>query len=363
MHNLMTILFTLISFTSVAQLSQQVQYIGEISDYSPFQKNENKRAVAEDTTFKLDYTHASNDNQFWGAELRKNVNAQYIQAAGMMIDTFFSNKNYHVNELDSFAVSSADFICMYHHRGGEDTLFLSFRNAETGDYSVGSVLERDTFLIDSSSFSGANEWNHIRQAVFDFPESHTFAKGAVAFTMQFAGTDSSRFAAIYGFENEGACPGENFNFSSDGSPFYPRSFYSYNSSYYPYETGKSYRDCNGNGKYDTTANEEPLFQNLAVILSGRLYPEQEDDQPATTHIREQARKEEFNLYPTPTDGRLKWDEHVNVEQLRIFDLQGRQITSYSQLENSIDLDIPAGIYMAEVVTKNHQVYFKKIVKT
>lgn len=312
-------------------------------------------------SFGINYSRANQDDRVRVLDLRKHSSSQYVQMAGMVVDTFFGQNAYHVDEVDSFSVSRANLNFGYEHHGKKDTLFLTFRKASTGNYSVSSeVLKADTLLIDSTSFAGPNAYHEVRNTSIDFPDEPVFKDGAVALTIEFAGTDSSRFGIAFGFNNLGACQGASNarNVSSGGSPFYPRSFYQYRGTVYPYQVQRNlYRDCNSNGQYDADANEEPLLQNLMVGLDGTLYP----DKQSTGKNRESIRNEEFKLHPNPAQSYLTWHSNYQVQQLKILDLQGQEVETYHAPGNKVFLGIPSGLYVAEVKTRQ-RTYHVKFVK-
>ena len=67
---------------------------------------------------------------------------------------------------------------------------------------------------------------------------------------------------------------------------------------------------------------------------------------------------EFTLYPNPTSGKLHFSEQV--EQFRLYSVEGRLLESWKNVR-SVDLMVrPSGMYFAEVIRDGRSVRWRVV---
>ena len=68
------------------------------------------------------------------------------------------------------------------------------------------------------------------------------------------------------------------------------------------------------------------------------------------------------IYPNPTDSRIYISGLKTEAAAQIYSLDGKLLKSFMSIENHVDLDLASGLYMLKVVSENHSVVKKIIVK-
>ncbi|NRB58466.1 MAG: endonuclease [Winogradskyella sp.] len=68
-----------------------------------------------------------------------------------------------------------------------------------------------------------------------------------------------------------------------------------------------------------------------------------------------------SIYPNPTDGRVYIQTTNVVDKIEVFSIEGKRISQFENIDNYIDLEVPAGIYIMKMMV-NDKVIIRKILK-
>jgi len=73
-------------------------------------------------------------------------------------------------------------------------------------------------------------------------------------------------------------------------------------------------------------------------------------------------KDAITMFPNPATNQLNFESAVELQQISIFDVNGKKVREISNFANSIDLNLESGIYFVQFLGENGQLTKKLIVK-
>lgn len=238
----------------------------------------------------------------------------------------------------------------------------------------------DTVLTTTTNIGTSNNWLQSTllrvPCKYVLPPNHRFG-----IRVAFAGpVNQDTFGIIVGFNDQGAC-GTNSTVSAKLSdiPFNTYRLYakldtSFTSTpvfaldfLYPSSiwNGIFFRDCNGNGNYDSGSNEEEVFQS-AYIFCDVIQAD-----PTTVGVSEGALSSALNIYPNPSNGiftvNMDLNSAVNMD-ITVTDLQGKEVYSETinnaaNMSRNLDLShLNKGVYVFRAATATGSAIQKIVIK-
>lgn len=240
-----------------------------------------------------------------------------------------------------------------------DSITISLLNLTLGVYTW------DTTITTSTSITPSNNW--LQSTLLRIPCKHILNPNEkFGVRVGFAGPTQDTFGILVGFNNAGPCGASNVsatrstiplnsfrNYAMLDTSFTSTPLYAYNFTY-PSDIwrGVFFRDCNGNGSYDSGSNEEEVFQSAYIfcdiILSG-----------INISITEGSLTSALNVYPNPSNGvfNVSMDLGSAVDMnISVTDLQGKvvyteSISNASNLNTTLNLaHLNKGVYIFRAAT-------------
>ncbi|MGL5233775.1 MAG: T9SS type A sorting domain-containing protein [Empedobacter falsenii] len=125
-----------------------------------------------------------------------------------------------------------------------------------------------------------------------------------------------------------------------------------------------------NFEYDLSGNQIKRYFNISIV-SGKTSSANETTFDKVEIVQESIKEIEtvFQVYPNPTPGPLniKWNTEEGVQDIKLYDLTGKEVKNYqvNKLSNNIEINIsnvPAGVYVLRFITSKGEIISKKIIK-
>jgi hypothetical protein len=242
-----------------------------------------------------------------------------------------------------------------------DSITIELFNLTTLSYTW------DTVITTNAPLDISNNW--LQSTLLRIPCKHKLNPNEkFGLRVGFAGPTQDTFGIIVGFKNAGACGASTVSATRSTIPFntyrnyamLDTSFtstpvYAYNFTYpSAIWNGIFFRDCNGNGSYDSGSNEEEVFQSAYIFCDIILA-----DPTTPISIAEGALTSALNVYPNPSNGvfNVSMDLGSAVDMnISVTDLQGKvvyteSISNATNLNSTLNLaHLNKGVYIFRAAT-------------
>ena len=253
------------------------------------------------------------------------------------------------------------------------TVLESFYESSNGKGPNGGLIQADNGKIYGTATVGGDNYNGVifeydieadtLKKVFDFNwnEDGRYPLGGL---VQIA--DGSLMGMTYGGGDNLGGIIYSFNISdysltklvSLASAFNPVT------GFFQASTGKLYAAFTGSSYIGGIFEYDMETETVTIkVYGGSPYSKLIEIEGSNNAIDESLIKDHIRLYPNPSHGTttLTFDEGIAVHQINIWSIEGKLLREYPHIDSqTLDIDLPNGLYLVEVITKDSKRVLKFI---